>query len=184
MKKLILVNGDVATGKSHYAEILKQKFNIPLYTKDEYKEYMADKTNCCTKDDSHKLSILAMDHLCDIFIENATKGTDLILEANFHEDYLSKIENIAKTYDYKILCIDLVAKTKIIYERYINRIRFENRHKVHTLNSLLDYEKFKSYVESRKFEKTLQNTIIVNADNFEYQKDQTLFSQIEAFLKK
>ena len=42
MKKLILINGDLATGKSHFAIIVRDRFNLPLFTKDEYKEEFAN----------------------------------------------------------------------------------------------------------------------------------------------
>ena len=48
MNKLIIVNGDIATGKSHYALILSECFKLPLFTKDEIKERLADITPCST----------------------------------------------------------------------------------------------------------------------------------------
>ena len=65
MNKLILVNGDIATGKSHFALVLSERFNLPLFTKDEFKEHLADQSPCSTYEESHRLSIEAMDMLVE-----------------------------------------------------------------------------------------------------------------------
>lgn len=182
MKKLILVNGDLATGKSHFAIILKERYGIPLYTKDGFKESLADQTNCQTKEDSHKLSLLAMQKILDIFEDTAIKGDNLILEANFHEENLSNLLRIASKYNYEILNLNLVGSTDVLYRRYMHRLKCEPRHIVHSFNNLDDYETFKTYTENRQKEKLLDNTITINTDDFSYQKDASLLGHIDSFM--
>ena len=40
MKKIILIGGVLASGKSTYADILKNKFNLTVVTKDRLKEIL------------------------------------------------------------------------------------------------------------------------------------------------
>lgn len=184
MKKLILVNGDIATGKSHLALILKAKFSLPLFTKDEYKEHYADIYPYSTYEENHKLSLMAMDELILRFKEFAKEGKDLILEANFHEDYLNKIQEIANEYHYDILNLNLYGSPEVLYKRYINRRDNEIRHPVHAINKLNDFESFKVYTLNRQKEPLIGEVININADDFSYQKDEELYKQINIYLKK
>ena len=182
MNKLILVNGDIATGKSHFALILSERFKLPLFTKDEFKERFADETPCSTYQESHLLSIKAMDALIDVFLEKAPQNANLILEANFHEDYLNKIEGIASKYHYQILHLNLVGDPEILYQRYVNRRDHEKRHPVHAINMLNDYQSFKDYVIKRKEEKLIGQVITINSDDFSYQHSEELLNRIKEFL--
>ena len=183
MKKLILVNGDVAAGKSHLAVIIKEKFNLPLFTKDEYKEALAETHPYRNYEESHLLSLMAMDQLFESFEECAKEGKDVILEANFRGEHLDRLEKINKQYGYQILNIDLTGSVEVLHQRYVNRILHENRHPVHVVNDLRDFEKFKEYTLSRRNERKIGKVIIVNADDFSYQTNENLFKQIEDFLK-
>ncbi len=182
MNKLILVNGDIATGKSHFALLLSERFNLPLFTKDEYKERLADQSPCSTYQESHLLSIKAMDMLVDVFIKNARENADLILEANFHEDYLKKISTIANKYNYQILNLNLVGSPEILFQRYVNRRDHETRHPVHAINMLNDYQSFKKYCEDRKKEKMIGEIIEIDTDDFSYQSNEELLNRIKEFL--
>ena len=183
MKKLILVNGDVAAGKSHLAVIIKERFNLPLFTKDEYKEALAETHPYRNYEESHLLSLMAMDQLFESFEKCAKEGKDVVLEANFRGEHLDRLENLNKKYGYDILNIDLTGSVEVLHQRYVNRILHENRHPVHVVNDLREFEKFKEYTLSRRNERKIGKVIIVNADDFSYQTDENLFIQIEDFLK-
>lgn len=183
MRKLILVNGDLATGKSHFAIILQNRFGFPLYTKDDFKERFATAFPYSTYEESHFLSNLAMEGLIERFKEIAPSGGDLILEANFRENYLKVFDALAKEYRYDILDINLVGTPEILFGRYMNRIVNENRHPVHLANRLDDLEKFTEYTLARRDEKLYGKVITVNADDLSYQQDKKLLEQIEEFLK-
>ena len=182
MNKLILVNGDIATGKSHFALILSERFQLPLFTKDEFKEHLADESPVSTYEESHRLSLEAMDMLIDVFNDFASQNVNLILEANFHEDYLSKIGEIAKEYNYQILNLNLVGNPEILYQRYVNRRDKGDRHPVHAINKLNDYHSFKEYCENRKKEKMIGQVIEINTDDFSYQSNEELLNKIKEFL--
>ena len=184
MNKLILVNGDIATGKSHFAILIRDRFDLPLFTKDEFKEALADANPCSTYEESHKLSILAMQSLVDIFKEYAVDGLDLILEANFHENNLNEIESIATEYHYDTLHLNLYGSPEVLYARYVRRRDNESRHPVHAINKLNDFESFKEYTLARKNERLFGEVININCDDFIYQKDENIFELIKKFLNK
>ena len=182
MKKVILVNGDVATGKSHLAIILRERFKLPLYTKDEFKEYLADQTPCHNYEESHKLSVLAMKMLINSFIKEAQEGNDVILEANFREEHLNEINQIALEFGYSILDLNLIGDVSVLYKRYVERTERGERHPVHSLNPLFDFESFSKYVLDRRKEQQCGKVITINTDDFSYQTDERLFKEINDFL--
>lgn len=184
MKKLLLVNGDIATGKTHLANILKERFQLPLYTKDKIKEALADTYPYQTIEQNHLLSIMSMNMLYDKFIEEAEKGNDLILEANFREEHLKRIDDAVNKYGYESLNLNLVGDIKVLHERYVNRGQNEGRHPVHLVNNLFKYDDFAEYIAARQKEKIYGKCITINANNFDYQVDENLFKQIEEFLWK
>lgn len=184
MRKLIIVNGDLATGKSHLALIIKERFNLPLFTKDEYKEALSEHYPYSTYEESHKLSVMAMDMLFSSFEKVAKEDKDVVLEANFRGEHMSKLQELVNKYHYEVLHLDLVGSTEILYQRYMNRIKYENRHPVHTVNKLDNYDAFEAYTLSRKNEKKIGNIITINTDDLSYQKDEKLFMLIEEFLSR
>ena len=139
MNKLILVNGDIATGKSRFAVLIRDRFSLPLFTKDEFKEALAETHPYSTYEESHKLSIMAMESLLDIFQGYVKDGYDLMLEANFHEDVLDEIEAIADKYHYETLHFNLYGSPDVLFDRYIKRRDSEKRHPVHAVNKLNDF---------------------------------------------
>ena len=182
MRKLILVNGDIATGKSHLAEIIKQRLNLPLFTKDEIKERLADECPCSTYEESHQLSIRSMDMLINQFSKIVEQGKDVILEANFHEEHLRRIDEICRNCGYFVLNLNLIGTPEVLYKRYVNRRDNEQRHPVHCLNKLNDFEDFKNYILLRQKEEMIGQVITINTDDFSYQGDETLFNKIQQFL--
>ena len=183
MKKLVLVNGDVAAGKSHLAVLIKDRFNLPLFTKDEFKESLAETHPYRNYEESHILSLMAMDMLFASFEKCAKEGKDVVLEANFRGEHFDRLEKINEKYGYQILNIDLEGSVEVLHKRYVNRILHENRHPVHVVNDLRDFEKFKKYTLSRRDERKIGKVIIVNADDLSYQQDENLYQQIADFLK-
>ncbi len=182
MKKLILVNGDIATGKSHLAGLLHARFHLTLFTKDEFKERLAETNPYSTYEENHRLSILAMEMLVGAFTKVASTGEDLILEANFHKEHLDKIAKIAAKHGYFILNLNLFGSPEVLFQRYVHRRDHEERHPVHAINRLNDFESFKQYTLNRQKEEMIGVTLSINADDFAYQSDESLLSKIEAFL--
>lgn len=185
MKKLIIVNGDIATGKTHLAHIIKDRFSLLLFTKDEYKESLADKYPYSTYEESHRLSIMAFDMLFVSFEKVAsTTANNLILEGNFREEHMNRLQSIIDKYGYDVLHLDLVGSPEVLFERYTNRRDNENRHPVHAINNLNDFKSFNEYTIARQSQKKIGKVITINADTFDYQRDESLFKTIDEFLNK
>ena len=145
MANLILISGDLAAGKSTLAASLSEALNLVCLTKDSLKEIACDAIGYETREENRQLSIAATDSMIYFFNQCAKVGQSLILEANFRQDEISRIKEIADEYSYQVLLINLTGDINLLYQRFLDRL--VNRHVAH--RSLhLDYsiDRFAVYI--------------------------------------
>lgn len=183
MKKLILITGDLACGKSTFAEILSRKYGFVVLFKDKIKEVLGDTIGFSNREENLKLSKATMELMIRGFSEFADLGIDMILEANFKEEEMKRLHNIAVQKGYDVLSLVLSADIDIIYKRFMNRIENENRHPVHT-SGFDGYESLKHYIELSRQLTVPGNIIEIDANDFAYQHDESLIKKIDGFVGK
>ena len=182
MKKLLLLTGDLATGKSTFAGILSKRYQVPVYYKDTIKEVLGDTIGYTNREENLKLSHATVALMIFIFKEMARLGQDLILEANFHTHELEQLQEIARENGYEVLTLVLRGSDTILHERYLNRIHNENRHPVHVINALDRFEDFVDYIEKARAEEVPGEVISIVADDFAYRDEEKLLAQLDAFM--
>lgn len=79
MKKLLLIMGDLATGKSTFANILAKRYNTSVFCKDTIKEVLGDTIGFANREENLKLSKATMELMIFMFSEFAKLEKDLIL---------------------------------------------------------------------------------------------------------
>lgn len=183
MSKLIILTGDLATGKSTFSHILSKRYNIEAYNKDTLKELLADTVGFTNREENLRLSHASIAFMNYLFEEHLKNDVDLILEANFHKDEITKLYEIANKNNGEILTLVFEADIDILYERFKYRIEHENRHRVHQSAGLKDIDKFEEYVINSRKDVVINEYIKVNANDFSYQEDQTLLETIDKFVK-
>lgn len=179
--KAIIITGDLATGKSTFANIISKRFNVLFLTKDYIKEVLSDRIGFTNREENLKLSKASM-HIMFYALENANNSnTNIILEANFHQEEIDYL----KKYKDDVLVLNLYGNEEILFKRFINRIENENRHKVHLSIGLNDLSSFSSYIKkSRDVDFKGLEVISIDATNFSYQNDEDLFTKISNFLNR
>ena len=145
MKNLIIITGDLAAGKSTLAASLSAELNIPYLTKDSLKEIACDAIDYETREENLKLSASAVNSMIYFFNQSALVGNDIILEANFRNDEIIKIKEIADKYDYHVLLLKLIGDINLLYQRFLDRMA--TRHRAHKSANLdLSLDRFASYI--------------------------------------
>ena len=144
MANLILIFGDLAAGKSTLAASLSEQLNITFLTKDSLKEIACDAIGYQTREENRRLSISATNSMIYFFNQSALVGNDLILEANFRNDEIIKIKEIADRNDYHVLLLVLTGDINLLYQRFLDRMA--NRHPAHLSlhldNSMAQFEEY------------------------------------------
>lgn len=182
MKKLLLIMGDLAAGKTTLANKLANRYKIVAFNKDEFKEVIANNYSFNTRVESRQISILAVESMINIFKHFAMVEKPLILEANFHKDEISKIHELVSVYGYEVLTLLVQADINILHKRFLNRAINENRHPVHLSDIFKEFDDFKNYIETSRNELPLGNVINVDANSFTYQEDASLLAKIDNFM--
>ena len=152
MKKLILITGDLATGKSTLAKKLSQNLKIMSFTKDVLKEVLSDVIGFSNRQENKKLSIASVDIMKHIFTQYAFLEQDLILEANFHKEEIENLQNLANQHGYKVIILYLQGEADYLFERFTNRIKNENRHPTHCTSDIIEKENFTKYLLANREE--------------------------------
>lgn len=182
MKKLLLIMGDLAAGKTTLAYKLANRYKIVALNKDEIKETIAKTYSFNNKQESRKMSIASVDMMINVFIQFAMVEKPLILEANFHKDEIVRIDAIANKYGYEVLTLLVQADINVLHKRFINRAINENRHPVHLSETLKEFKEFKNYIEISRKELPIGKFIKIDATDLSYQEDNKLLQQIDHYI--
>ena len=122
MRKLLLIMGDLATGKSTFAKILSMRYNTNVFFKDSIKEVLGDTIGFSNREENKKLSSATMELMFFIFSEFGKLNKNLILESNFHTAELERLHKIAFENNYEVLTLVLRGDVEILHKRYLNRM--------------------------------------------------------------
>ncbi len=182
MKHLILIFGDLASGKSTFADILSKRYKIPAIKKDKIKEILADTVGFSSREENLKLSKATFEIMLHTLENVARSEGDLILEANFRETELKRLTSAAESTGYKILSLYLTADERILYERF-NKRRGEGRHKAHLTAEFDSFRGFCEYLKGQRAEYIPGNAIRIDSADFSYQTDSNISDQVDLFLK-
>ena len=175
MKKLLLITGDIAAGKSTFSKILAERYRFAVFQKDTVKEILGDSIGFRDREENKRLSNAAVETMCHIFMQIAATGGAVILEANFHEAELEKLHTIAHAKEYDVLTI--------VLRRYLHRMKEENRHPVHLTTTLDVKEDFIKTAEWIRKEKVMGETLVVEATDFSYQEDSVVLARVDSFME-
>ena len=180
MRKIILIGGVLAAGKSTYANILKEKYNLTVVTKDRLKEILGDNILVTNREENKKLSVICFD-LMKYLLE--CNMTNLVLECNFKDYELVELKNFCESLGYEVMSLIFDADNEILHKRFIKRLD-ENRHYVHKSQDFTDINDFIPVIDNLRYAPYFGEIINVNGNDFSYQTDDRLFNKIELFLNK
>ena len=183
MKKLLLITGDLATGKSTFADILSKRYDTNVFYKDTIKEVLGDTIGFSNREENLKLSKATMELMIFMFKEFCKIDKNLILEANFRKVDLERLHEIACENGYDVLTLVIRGDVEILHKRYLNRMNNENRHPVHLSTTLDIFDDFKKYIENSRKEEMSGEVMQISANSFSYQTDEKILNCIDQFMR-
>ena len=152
-KKVIIITGYLAAGKTTFAQALSKELGIPYFSKDLIKVALSRDIIIDNRDDSKRLSAAtfdAIEHITERFMETANP---LIIEANFvmNENHGGRregdaLKSLIDRYGYKALTYVFTGDFCILCDRFNERDRAPERGDANRLPEPFTYEAFKEHV--------------------------------------
>ena len=179
MRKILLIGGDLASGKSTYSQFLSQKFNVTVINKDVIKEVLGDNIYASNREENLKLSATSF-QLIEYFIK--TSKDNLIIESNFKQHEIDRLSKCCNENEFLTLCF--TATNEILHQRFLTRLN-ENRHYVHKSQDFTDIKDFIKVLDNLRNVNYFGEVINVITDDFNHlYGNKQLLTKVENFLQK
>ena len=178
MKKLILIGGVLAGGKSTFSHIVGKHFSIPVINKDRLKEILGDNIHTSNREENKKLSVISFELMMYLA---GCEGDSLILESNFKDYELAVLSRFALEKEIRILSIVFDGNDRVLHERFNKRLS-ENRHPVHKSQDFSRIEDFTDTLNELRRVDYPGEVLSVDCTDFSYQSDNGIIEKIKEFL--
>lgn len=147
-RKIIIIEGYLASGKTTYAIQLSKAINIPYLVKDTFKIALCTSVSLNSREESSRFSAITFDAMMYVTERLMETGYPVIIEGNFVPAGLKKVDEagLIKTlidrYDYQSLTYKLMGDTQILYKRFIERDKSPERAQLLRMFSEPSYDEF------------------------------------------
>lgn len=183
-RKMILIAGPSAAGKTRYAAHLEDRFLIPVISRDGIKEtlFEALSLQADSIEAVQRYGSCAYDLLFYFAERLMRSGGDLALESNFTLFSRSFIRPLLDRYRYQTLTILFDAPSEILHQRFTARERSLERHKGHGYGLYNDFETFHKNAEKARQFACGSETMTVDASDFTKVDYDVIDRRVSAFL--
>lgn len=130
--RLLIVNGLSASGKSTLGKDIAARFELPFFSKDDFKEIMFDYLGWSDNLWADKLGAAATEILWSVAKSEFRAGRSLVIESNFRAEFADDQLRACRT-ERALRAIELhcVTDRDVSVQRYINRAMSGERHPGH-----------------------------------------------------
>lgn len=171
-KKIIVIEGYLASGKSTFALQLAKKLNIPYFIKDTFKIALCKNITIANRDESSRFSIVTFDAMIYVAERMLETGYPIIIEGNFVPAGIKKIDEskiiskLINKYGYTSLTFKFVGDTNILHRRFIERERTPERGQVNTMGFEPSCDDFNKWCHNLDAFDIGGKTIVINTTDF------------------
>jgi len=152
-KKIIIVAGTIAAGKTTFALRLSKELNVPIFSKDLFKTAVSRSLPVSDRAVSKRLSAATFDAIEFVTERFMETGNPLIIEANFvmSENHGGiregdALKNLIARYGYGSLTFLFMGDAHVLHERFIERDKSPERGQANQAWEPMPYETFESVV--------------------------------------
>lgn len=166
---LIIIAGDLASGKTTYGKKISNTLKIPFYSKDIIKEVLFDSlySDNISYEDKRKLGVTSYDMFYYILEEQMKVGTPVIAESNFTKESIPIIKNLLDKYNYKCITLRFTGDLEVLHKRFLKREYSEERHMGLNSNGKFDdFEVYKQASEKMNEFRIDDNEIVIDTTDF------------------
>lgn len=147
-RKIIIITGYLAAGKSTFARQLSTALNISYLIKDTFKIALCENITVASREESSRFSVVTFDAIMYVAERLIETCTPIIIEGNFVPAGIKKIDeagiikNLIDKYGCRSLTYKFIGDTQILHKRYIERDVLPERGQVNAMLGDIPYNDF------------------------------------------
>lgn len=147
-RKILIITGYLAAGKSTFARQLSTAVNIPYLIKDTFKIALCENVEVASREESSRFSVVTFDAIMYVAERLIETCTPIIIEGNFVPAGIKKIDeagiikNLIDKYGCRSLTYKFIGDTQILHKRYIERDVLPERGQVNAMLGDIPYNDF------------------------------------------
>lgn len=147
-KKIIIVEGYLASGKSTFAKRLSEQIKVPYLIKDTFKMALCESVPVEDRQTSSAFSAVTFDAMMYVTERMFEAGYPIIIEGNFvpagvkKVDEAGMIRQLIDKYGYESLTFRFKGDTRVLHTRFIDREKTPERGHVNKIGSDVSYDEF------------------------------------------
>ncbi len=143
MKKVILLAGYPATGKTYMSNVIKEQVPHAMYiAQDEVKELLYDKVGFDNLEEKDELVEFARSIFYNIVDKSIAHNEIVILDYPFSYKQIEFLTATKEKYNAQFLTLRLTGDLDVLYNRRVERDLVASRNKGHILNTYHGYESY------------------------------------------
>lgn len=147
-KKIIIIGGYLASGKSTFALQLSEFLNVPYLIKDTFKIAVCKNVSVSNRNESSLFSLVTFDAMMYVSERMFEAGYPVIIEGNFVPAGVKKVDEagvirkLINEYGYDSLTFKFTGNTHVLYKRFVEREETAERDQVNKIGSDVAYDDF------------------------------------------
>ncbi len=144
---LVVISGPPASGKTTLARVLSARYNLPLFTKDDFKEMMFDNALPTNPAELRFYGQCSIHSLQIVTRQLLAHKISHIIEANFDSALFSPfIRCVEANYAFRCLQIQMTCSPDVLEKRFAERAGSAERHPGHTVPNVHTVHAIKSSI--------------------------------------
>lgn len=150
-KKIIVIEGYLATGKSTFALQLSKSLNIPYLIKDTFKIALCKNVSVTSRTERSVFSTVTFDGMMYVAERMLETSIPIILEGNFVPAGVKKIneadaiKRLIDRYNYTSLDFKFMGDTRVLHQRFLEREKSSERGEVNKIGMDVPYDTFNQW---------------------------------------
>jgi deoxyadenosine/deoxycytidine kinase len=138
-RKIIIITGYLAAGKSAFACKLSEIVNVPLFMKDTFKNAICKSIIIDNRAESSRFSAVTFDALMYVAERLITAEIPIIIEGNFvpqgikNVDEAGEIRSLIEKLNCRSLTYKFTGNTEVLHKRFIKRDKLPERGQANTM---------------------------------------------------
>lgn len=180
MKKIVIITGFLASGKSTFYHMLNEKVNISSYSKDDIKVSIGN-TSSREYKEPYELGEYAFHSMLNQIEKDMQNGIDVLIEGAFIGEETSQkgneqkvIKELLENYDYKALIFFFHGKLDVLFERFVNRENSNERNQILKFKPIMQdfriYKLINKRTQNSVFEENVIKVDTTNLTHVDYEK--------------